>query len=147
MRRLEPRGPSFETPRFAWLLRMRSYFSRPSPGRYLVEGNILVDPDVAGQSEHALGDDVAQNFVGAALDAGSWRAQQHRLKFSGGFRILRPAQHAGGTLQIQRIGRDILDHRARHQLADRILRPRTLALRKRRDRAEARILEAAGAHG
>src|SRR5438132_5882368 len=31
-----------------------------SLGRYLVERNILVDPDIAGQSDHAFGNDVAQ---------------------------------------------------------------------------------------
>src|SRR6185437_5038728 len=55
----------------------------PSSGRYLVERHILVDPDIAGQPEHALGDDVAHDLVGAAFDAGTWRAQQHRLEFSG----------------------------------------------------------------
>src|SRR6185312_3013757 len=33
-------------------------------GRNLVERHILVDADVARQAEHALGDDVAQDFVG-----------------------------------------------------------------------------------
>src|ERR1700687_3058110 len=117
-----------------------------SPGRYPVEWNILVDPDVAGQSEHALGDDVAHDLVGAAFDAGSWRAQQHRLKFPGSFRILWSAQHTGRALQIQRIARDILDYRTRDQLADRILRSGTLALRQRRDRAHAGVFQPAGAH-
>src|SRR5579864_4022824 len=75
--------PSFETPRFARLLRMRSS-SSPSLGRDLVERYVLVDPDVAGQPQHALGDDVAHDLVGAAFDAGAGRAQQHRLEFAGG---------------------------------------------------------------
>src|SRR5882757_3713663 len=67
-----------------------------SPGRYLVERHVLVDPDIAGQAEHALGDDVAHDLVGAAFDAGAGGTQQHRLEVSGGFRVFRPAQHAGG---------------------------------------------------
>src|ERR1700744_5026946 len=62
-----------------------------SLGRYLVERHVLVDPDVAGQTEHALGDDVAHDLVGAAFDAGAGRAQQHRLEFAG---ELLAAQHA-----------------------------------------------------
>src|SRR5215813_10134955 len=54
---------------------------RASLGRYLVERHVLVDPDIAGQPEHALGDDVAHDLVGAAFDAGAGRAQQHRLEF------------------------------------------------------------------
>src|SRR6516164_11065214 len=50
---------------------------------YLVERHVLVDPDIAGQAKHALGDDVAHDLVRAALDAGTGRAQQHRLEFSG----------------------------------------------------------------
>src|SRR5260370_4243953 len=118
----------------------------PSPRRYLVERNILVDPDIAGQPEHALGDDVAHDLVGTAFDARSRRAQQHRLEFSGGFRILRSAQHAGRALQVERVGCDILNHRTRHQLANRILRPRTLALRQRRDRAHAGVFQPARLH-
>src|SRR4051812_36434255 len=37
--------------------------------RDLVERHVLVHPDIAGQPEHALGDDVAQDLVGAAGDA------------------------------------------------------------------------------
>src|ERR1700733_5285064 len=99
-------APSFETPRSARLLRMRPFLSS-SPGRYLVERYVLVDPDIAGQSEHALGDDVAHDFVGATFDPGAGRAQQHRLKFSGSFRVRRPAQPARRALQVERIGRDI----------------------------------------
>jgi hypothetical protein len=40
--------------------------------------------------EHALGDDVAHDLVGAAFDAGAGRAQQHRLEFAGGFGVLGP---------------------------------------------------------
>src|SRR5579864_8410371 len=40
----------------------------PPPGRDLVERHVLVDPDVSGQAQHALGDDVAQDLVGAAGD-------------------------------------------------------------------------------
>src|SRR5262249_35206492 len=57
----------------------------PSLGRNLVERHVLVDPDVAGQAKHALGDDVAHDLVGAALDAGAGGTQQHRLEFSGDF--------------------------------------------------------------
>src|ERR1700724_382191 len=113
--------------------------------RYLVERNVLVDPDIAGQSEHAFGDDVAHDLVGAAFDTGAGRAQQHRLEFSGGFRILQPAQQTRRTLQIQRESRNILDHRSRHQLADRILRSRAFAFRQRGDRAHAGVFEPAGA--
>ena len=35
-------------------------------GRDLVVRHVLVDSDIAGQAEHALGDDVAQDLVGAA---------------------------------------------------------------------------------
>src|ERR1700704_2221256 len=111
--------------------------SGASLGRNLVEGYVLVDPDVTGQPKHAFGNDVAHDLVGAAFDAGARRAQQHRLEFSGGLRVFRPAQHAGRALQVQRIGRDILDHGARDQLADGIFRPRPLALRQRGDRAKA----------
>src|SRR5580693_8825864 len=97
----------------------------PSPRRYLVERHVLVDPDVAGQTEHALGDDVAHDLVGAAFDAGAGRAQQHRLEFSARLGVLYPAQHTGGALQIKRVSCDILDHGARDQLADRVRRSRT----------------------
>src|ERR1700675_779673 len=73
-------------------------------GRYLVERHVLVDPDIAGQAEHALGDDVAHDLVGAAFDPGAGRAQQHCLEFPGGLRIRGAAQHAGGALQVQRVG-------------------------------------------
>src|ERR1700735_5415121 len=127
-------APSFETPRSARLLRMRPFLSS-SPGRYLVERYVLVDPDIAGQSEHALGDDVAHDLVGTAFDPGTGRAQHHVMEFSGNFRVLRSTQHARGTLQVQRIGRDVLDHGTCDQFTDRILRSRPLALRQRRDRA------------
>ena len=58
-----------------------------SLGRDLVERHVLVDPDIAGQAEHALGDDVAHDLVGAAFDAGAGRAEQHRLEFAGQFRL------------------------------------------------------------
>src|SRR6185312_140482 len=40
-----------------------------SLGRDLVERHVLVDPDIAGQTQHALRDDVAQDLVGTAGDA------------------------------------------------------------------------------
>src|SRR5690349_4498741 len=54
----------------------RQVHAAPRPGheilpplsRDLVERHVLVDADVTGQAEHALGDDVAQNFVGTAGD-------------------------------------------------------------------------------
>src|SRR5512140_1171807 len=52
-------------------------------GRYLVERHVLVDADIAGQPQHALGDDVAHDLVGAAGDAGAGRAQQHLLELAG----------------------------------------------------------------
>src|ERR1700722_17297171 len=54
-----------------------------SLGRNFVERDILVDPDVAGQAEHALGDDVAEDFVGAAGNAHRRRRQQHGLELAG----------------------------------------------------------------
>src|ERR1700710_54515 len=39
---------------------------RASLGRNLVERHVLVDPDIAGQAKHALGDDGAHDFVGPA---------------------------------------------------------------------------------
>src|SRR6266704_1918335 len=113
----------------------------PSPGWYLVERDVLVDPYIAGQAEHPLGDDVAHDLVGAAFDPGTGRTQQHRLEFAERFGVLWPAQHAGRALQIQRIGRHVLDHRACDQFADRILRSRALALRQRRDRAHAGVFQ------
>src|SRR5215475_7540347 len=79
-------------------------------GRYLVERHVLVDSDIAGQTQHAFGDDVAHDLVGAALDAGARRAQQHRLEFSGNLGVIRTADDAGGALQVERIHRDLLDH-------------------------------------
>src|SRR5665647_77589 len=117
-----------------------------SLGRYLVERNVLVDPDVAGQAEHALGDDVAHDLVGAAFDPGAGRAQQHRLEFAGEFGVFGSAQHARRALQVERVCCDILDHRTGYQLADRILRPRPLALRQRRDRAHAGVFQPARLH-
>src|SRR6266404_198995 len=35
----------------------------PALGRDLVERHVLVDADIAGQAEHALGDDVAPDFI------------------------------------------------------------------------------------
>src|SRR5689334_21217220 len=90
---------------------------RASLGRYLVERHVLVDPDIAGQAEHALGDDIAHDLVGAALDAGAGLPPQYRLEFAGELRPL-AAEHTGRTLQIHRVHRDILHHRPRHQLAD-----------------------------
>src|ERR1700751_4074908 len=106
--------------------------SSSSPGRYLVERQILVDPDIAGQPEHPFGDDVAHDLVRAAFDAGAGRPQEHRLEFSGEFG-LGPTQDSGGTFEIEREHRALLDHRARNQLADGILRSWTRALRQRRD--------------
>src|SRR5664279_5634988 len=57
--------------------------SGASLGRYLVERHVLVHTNVAGQPEHALGDDVAHELVGAALDPCAGRPQQHRLEFAG----------------------------------------------------------------
>src|SRR3954470_14253263 len=120
--------------------------SAPSLGGNLVERDILVDPNVPGQPEYAFGDDVPHDLIGSAFDPRARRTQQHGLEFPRGFGVLRPAQHACGTLQIERIGRYILNHRTRDQLADRILRPRTVAFRERRDRAHAGVFQAAGAH-
>src|SRR5215468_6222184 len=72
---------------------------RATLGRDLIERHVLVDPDVAGQAKHALGDDVAHDLVGAAFDPGAGRAQEHRLEFSGDFRILRAGDDAGRALQ------------------------------------------------
>ena len=51
-----------------------------SLNRNLVERHVLVDADVAGQTQHALGDDVAQDFIGAAGDPHRGRTQQHLLE-------------------------------------------------------------------
>src|SRR6267378_6810224 len=121
-----------------WVPALRSSVKNAAPrpghelsslGRYLVERHVLVDPDIPGQTEHALGDDVAHDFVGAAFDAGSGRAQEHGLEFPAGFRLLGSAQHSGCALQVERVSCDILDHRTRDQLADRILRSGAFALR------------------
>src|SRR6478736_2633767 len=64
---------------------------RASLGRNLVEGYVLVDSDITGQTKHAFGNDVAHDLVGAAFDAGTGCTQQHRLEFSGDFGVLRPA--------------------------------------------------------
>ena len=45
---------------------------RSDPGRYLVEWYAFVGPHVLRQPQHPFGDDVAQNLVGAALDAHRW---------------------------------------------------------------------------
>src|SRR3954452_2332358 len=42
-----------------------------SVGRYPVERHVLIDPYIARQAEHALGDYVAHDLVGAALDPGA----------------------------------------------------------------------------
>src|SRR5437588_5378924 len=81
---------------------------RASLGRNFVERHVLVDPDIAGQAKHAFGDDIAHDFVGTALDAGTGRTQQHRLEFSGNFGVFRPAQHAARALQVERVHRDVL---------------------------------------
>ena len=57
-----------------------------APGRDLVERRVAIDADVAGQTEHALRDDVAQDLVGAARDA-----QARRVEESGGERGLAAA--------------------------------------------------------
>src|SRR5262245_2519122 len=41
----------------------------PPLGRDLVERHVLVDADVAGEPQHTLGNDVAQDLVGAAGNA------------------------------------------------------------------------------
>src|SRR3954454_9965444 len=61
--------------------------SPPPLGRYLAERHGLVHPDIAGQAEHALGDDVAHDLVGAALDAGPGRTQHLGLEFSHRLRV------------------------------------------------------------
>src|SRR4029077_13394729 len=66
--------------------------------RYLVERHVLVDPDVAGQAEHALGDDVAHDFVGPPSAPRAGAPQQHRWNFAGGFRSLRTAEPPRRTL-------------------------------------------------
>src|ERR1700744_403286 len=118
------RNPSLASPRGLMGLASLypSYGSSPSSlGRYLVERHVLVDPDIAGQAKHALGDDVAHDLIGAAFNAGTGRAHQHRLEFAGELGAL-AAQHAGRTFQVHRIHRDVLDHRAGDELADGILR-------------------------
>jgi len=43
--------------------------SSPPADRDLIEGQVLVDPNISREPEHALGDNVAQDFVGAASNA------------------------------------------------------------------------------
>src|SRR5260221_1040268 len=61
-------------PWLLWVPALRSSVTRctasgtrglSSLGRNLVEGHVLVDPDVAGQPKHAFGNDVAHDLVGA----------------------------------------------------------------------------------
>ena len=49
-------------------------------GRELVEGQVAVHAHVLRQPEHALGDDVAQDFVGARGDAPAGRGEQRFLE-------------------------------------------------------------------
>ena len=102
----------------------------------------------AGQAQHALGDDVAQDLVGAALDAGGRRAQQHGLEAAAARRRSSGSVMITG-LVLQLLGEhgDVLHGRAGHQLADRVLRPRRLAAREGGDGAEAGVLQPGGAHG
>src|SRR5579863_7247881 len=48
--------------------------------RLLIERQVLVDAHVAGQAQHALGDDVAQDLVAAAGDAQRRRIEQRLLE-------------------------------------------------------------------
>ena len=69
----------------------------PPLGRDLVERHILVDADVTGQAKHALGNDVAQDLVGAAGDAYRWRTQQHLLELAARFFLRSTGKYAAGV--------------------------------------------------
>src|SRR5262249_20903164 len=110
------------------------------------EGAVLVDADLRGQPQHALGDDVAQDLVGAAGDAHPRRAEVSLLPE----RLLRREpgvdDRAHRALELPREPRDLLPERRPAGLAHRALGPGRRAAGERRERAVARVLEALRAH-
>src|SRR5687767_4528843 len=56
---------------------------RSAPGGDVLEGDLLVEPDIARQAEDPFGDDVAQDLVRAAAEPQARREQQAVLE--GGF--------------------------------------------------------------
>src|SRR6185312_13236000 len=80
-------------------------------GGDLVERDALVGADVGGQAEHALGDDVAEDFVGAALDPHRGRAHEDALEARRRLGPRRVEQDAGLALQVEREHGDLLQHR------------------------------------
>src|SRR5262245_36521180 len=116
--------------------------SGAASGRDLAEGAVLVDADLGRKPEHPLGDDVAQDLVGAARDAHARRREVGVLPQ----RLLRREvgvdHRAHGALQLHREGGHLLAQRGAHRLSDRALGARGRAAADRRERAVARVLEA-----
>ena len=112
----------------------------------LLNGSVLVDAHVGRQAQHALGDDVAHDLVGAAGDARGRRRHQGLLEHRGERRQLRVGEDAALLHQVHGEGGDVLQLGAVDQLADRGFRPRRLAARQRRHGAEVRVLEALARH-
>src|SRR5262249_56700684 len=115
-------------------------------GGDLAEGAVLVDADLRGQPQHALGDDVAQDLVGTAGDAHPRRAEVGLLPE----RLLRRERgvddRAHRALELHREPGDLLAERSPDGLADRALGPGRGAAGARPERAVARGLEALRAH-
>src|SRR6266508_3287060 len=77
-------------------------------GLELAERYVLVDADVARQPQHPLGDDVAQDLVGAARDAQARRIEQRLLEPAIHRRELRIHDGARHAHQIDAVGGDVL---------------------------------------
>src|SRR5580693_9312658 len=116
-----------------------------SPTRQFVERHVLVDADVLRQTEHALGDDVAQDLVGATGDAKTRRRQPAALEETVHRRIF-ALQDSGFAFELHRERAQILKLRRDDDFRDRRFRSRLLAARERSHGAEGGVAKPGRLH-
>ena len=103
---------------------MQCVFAHPrAPRRDVAERHVLVDAHVLRQAEHAFGDDVLHDLVGAAGEAQGGRIEQRFLEDAGDRHVL-AHRRAGHADQVEAVRQDVLQLVRRHHLDDRRFRTR-----------------------
>ena len=97
--------------------------------RDVLEGDLLVQARFRWQSQHALGDDVAQDLVRAAGDSQARNAEELRLPGRVVRRELRIVESARHARELHAELRHVLEQDAAHELAEAGLRAGRLSLR------------------